>query len=169
MSCSNYPCSNLNGLCGPAHKGTLSKLIPELQQGGHLSFVLADSILSELVDLLPPHTTDMTITAGYTTPVGECGSTPRHKHPRSVSEPPFHRVVHILNGLPQLWVWNSPRVFQICRHVAFRSFLRSYDVIIDQCPLARAPGFSRLQGLNIEFEQGFGGKLRWLIRLQTGI
>jgi len=25
------------------------------------------------------------------------------------------------------------------------------------------------QGLNIEFEHGFGGKLRWLIRLQTGI
>jgi len=24
-------------------------------------------------------------------------------------------------------------------------------------------------GLNIEFEHGFGGKLRWLIRLQTGI
>ena len=25
------------------------------------------------------------------------------------------------------------------------------------------------QGLNIEFEHSFGGKLRWLIRLQTGI
>jgi len=33
---------------------------------------------------------------------------------------------------------------------------------------ARHP-FSRLQGLNIEFEPSFGGKLRWLIRLQTGI
>ena len=36
--------------------------------------------------------------------------------------------------------------------------------------LARATRFSRLgRGLNIEFEHGFGGKLRWLIRLQTGI
>ena len=33
----------------------------------------------------------------------------------------------------------------------------------------RAPRTSRLLGLNIEFEHGFGGKLRWLIRLQTGI
>jgi len=35
-------------------------------------------------------------------------------------------------------------------------------------PHARATGFSGW-GLNIEFERGFGGKLRWLIRLQTGI
>jgi len=34
--------------------------------------------------------------------------------------------------------------------------------------LARAP-VSAGWGLNIEFEHGFGGKLRWLIRLQTGI
>ena len=33
----------------------------------------------------------------------------------------------------------------------------------------RAPRFGRLLGLNIEFEPSFGGKLRWLIRLQTGI
>ena len=33
----------------------------------------------------------------------------------------------------------------------------------------RAPPISAGWGLNIEFEHGFGGKLRWLIRLQTGI
>ena len=35
--------------------------------------------------------------------------------------------------------------------------------------LARAPVSAGCRGLNIEFERGFGGKLRWLIRLQTGI
>ena len=33
----------------------------------------------------------------------------------------------------------------------------------------RAHPVSAGWGLNIEFEHGFGGKLRWLIRLQTGI
>jgi len=34
---------------------------------------------------------------------------------------------------------------------------------------ARNPFQPAGPGLNIEFEHGFGGKLRWLIRLQTGI
>ena len=41
------------------------------------------------------------------------------------------------------------------------------DWTVDR-PLARATGLAGW-GLNIEFEHGFGGKLRWLIRLQTGI
>ena len=37
-------------------------------------------------------------------------------------------------------------------------------------PACARNNLSRLgRDLNIEFEHGFGGKLRWLIRLQTGI